>query len=135
MIGLDTNVIIRYLTQDDARQSHLANKVINEAIEKGNLLWISHLTLVETIWVLERAYKTSKIQMIEVIHILLQTEELILEKHDIVWRSLQDYKSCKSVGFADCLIGRSNVSNDCQYTYTFDKEVSKELGTFQLLKN
>lgn len=134
MIGLDTNVIIRYLTQDDPRQAALANKVIGKSTSQGQLLWISQITLCETVWVLERAYKISKDEMITVLHQLLQTQELVFDKHDIVWQALHDYKSCHSVGFVDCLIGRQNVSNDCLYTYTFDKDAVKELKTFQMLK-
>ncbi|MFI5344302.1 MAG: PIN domain-containing protein [Chlamydiales bacterium] len=134
MIGLDTNVLVRYLTQDDLIQSKLANKIINHATEQGELLWIGHVTLCETIWVLERAYKVKKETIVEILHLLLQTQELVFEHHDIVWQALQDYKSCPSVGFADCLIGRQNLSNQCAFTYTFDKEAAKELSTFHLLK-
>lgn len=134
MIGLDTNVIIRYLTQDDPLQSELANQVITRSINQGEWLWVSQITLCETIWVLERAYKLSKEEIIDILHILMQTQELVFEMHDVIWRAIQDYKMCKTVGFADCLIGRQNASNDCQFTYTFDKDASKELTTFQILK-
>lgn len=134
MIGLDTNVLVRYLTQDDPSQSALANKIIMNSVEVGELLWVSQIILCETVWVLERAYKTNKETIVEILHILLQTQELVFEHHDIVWQALQDYKSCHSVGFADCLIGRQNITNKCTFTYTFDKEAAKELSTFHLLK-
>lgn len=134
MIGLDTNVLVRYLTQDEPLQAELANQVINRAVKQGDLLWVGQITLSETVWVLERAYKIDKGEMINVLHVLLQTQELIFENHDIVWHALQDYKVSKSVGFVDCLIGRQNVSNDCAFTYTFDKNAAKELKTFQILK-
>lgn len=133
MIGLDTNVIIRYLTQDDSIQSPLSNKIISDSIDKGELLWISHITLAETVWVLERSYKISKVELMDIINILLQTQELVLENRDVVWHALQDYKDCKSVGFVDCLIGRQNISNDCVFTYTFDKKAVSELKTFQFI--
>lgn len=134
MIGLDTNVIIRFLTQDDKLQSALANKVITQSTKQGQLLWISLITLCETVWVLERAYNISKDEMINILNQLLQTQELAFEKHNVVWHALHDYKTCKSTGFVDCLIGRQNISNDCIYTYTFDKDAVKELKTFQMLK-
>lgn len=134
MIGLDTNVLIRYLTQDDVLQAELANKVIARSSHQGELLWIGQVTLCETVWVLERAYKISKAEIINILHMLLQTQELTFEKHDVIWRAIQDYKTCQSVGFVDCLIGRQNESNDCDFTYTFDKDASKELATFHLLK-
>lgn len=134
MMGLDTNVIVRYLTQDDPLQAELANKVISRATQQGQLLWVSQISLCETIWVLERAYKISKDEIIHILHLLLQTQELVFEKHDLIWRAIQDYKQCQSVDFVDCLIGRQNESNECKYTYTFDKDASKELSTFHLLK-
>lgn len=134
MIGLDTNVIVRYLTQDDPSQSELANTIINQSTSQGEVLWIAQITLCETVWVLERAYKINKKTIIEILHLLLETQELVFEYHDIVWQALQDYKSCQSVGFADCVIGRQNISNNCTFTYTFDKNAAKELPTFHLLK-
>ncbi len=134
MIGLDTNVIVRYLTQDDHHQAALANKIISKSTAEGQLLWISLITLCETVWVLERAYKISKEEIVNILHLLLQTQELVFENHNVVWHALNDYKTCNSAGFSDCLIGRQNHANDCFYTYTFDKEAVKELGTFQLLK-
>ncbi len=59
---------------------------------------------------------------------------MLFEQHDILWQALQDYKSSQSVGFADCLIGRQNISNNCAFTYTFDKNAAQELSTFHLLK-
>lgn len=134
MIGLDTNILVRYLTQDEPLQAELANKMINQSVKQGDLIWVGQIVLSETIWVLERAYKIEKEEMINVLHMLLQTQELIFENHDIVWQALQDYKESKSVGFVDCLIGRQNISHDCVFTYTFDKNAAKELKTFQILK-
>lgn len=134
MIGLDTNVIVRYLTQDDPKQGELANKIISKATGQGELLWISQITLCETVRVLERAYKISKDETVNILTILLQTQELVFENHDDVWHALQEYKVCQSVAFVDCLIGRQNVSNGCAFTYTFDKDAVKELTTFHMLK-
>lgn len=134
MIGLDTNVLVRYLTQDDPSQSAVASKMITNFVGMGEVLWVSQIILCETVWVLERAYKTNKKTIAEILHLLLQTQELVFEHHDIVWQALQDYKSSHSVGFADCLIGRQNIANKCTFTNTFDKEAAKELSTFHLLK-
>ena len=133
MIGLDTNVLVRYLTQDDPKQSSLVNKAITKAVDEGELLWISHLTLAETAWVLERAYKISKKELVEIMHTLLQTQELSIERHDIVWHALHDFKKCEAAGFVDCLIARQNNANDCRHTLTFDKDAAREIPFFQLL--
>ncbi len=75
MIGLDTNVIVRYLTQDDPSQSEIADKIISRSTDQGEMLWISQITLCETVWVLERAYKISKKTIVEILHFLLETQE------------------------------------------------------------
>lgn len=135
MIGLDTNVLIRYLTQDDPSQAEIANRMIQKVTAHSELLWVSQITLCEVVWVLDRAYKMSKVELMDILTLILQTQELVVEMHDVVWRALHDYKMSKSVGFVDCLIGRLNEVNDCSFTYTFDKSAAVELTTFHLLKH
>lgn len=131
MYGLDTNVLIRYLTQDDPEQSEKANAVISKAAKHGETFWVSQITLCETVWVLLRAYKISKEELISILHMLLQTQELVFEKHDVIYRAIHDYRKCRSAGFVDCVIGRQNESNDCEFTYTFDQGAARELTTFK----
>jgi len=107
--------------------------MITRSHDQHKLLFISHIRLAETVWVLERTYKFTKIEMCEILHKLLQTQELIIEKHDILWKGPQDYNGCKSLGFVDCLIGRQDSSNDCAFTYTFGKQTAKEQKTFHKL--
>lgn len=132
MIGLDTNLIVRYLTQDDADQSKKANDIIEKAAESGLQLWICQITLCETVWVLERGYKLPKQEILHILHELLQIPEIKIEHDNVTWLALHDYETSKSVGFVDCLIGRQNAYNGCTTTYTLDKQAAKHLHkTFQ----
>lgn len=128
MIGLDTNVIIRYLTQDDPKQAKLANEAIETAIAKGEFLRISQVTLCETVWVLERCYNSSKKEIINVVKQLLQTQQIRIEHDSITWQALRDFERHDGIDFTDCLIGRQNAANDCSFIYTFDRNVAKKLS-------
>jgi predicted nucleic-acid-binding protein len=134
MIGLDTNVLIRYLTQDDPKQSATANHFIKKSVSHGENLWIGLITLCETVWVLERAYSLSKSEITEVLRSLLSTKQIQFQEKDSVWQALGDFEESRNVSFSDCLIGRQNLSHECSHTYTFDKEAAKKLTTFHFLK-
>ena len=133
MIGLDTNVIVRYLTQDDPIQSKKANARIAKWIQDGEELWICQVTVCEVFWVLEHAYKLSKKELISVLTSLLQTRQLEIEEEDVIWAALHDYEKSSTVGFVDCLIGRKNSTHGCSCTYTFDQKAAKQLASFKLL--
>ena len=134
MIGLDTNVVIRYLVQDDPEQSKKTNQLIEKAIKDGEILWICQLTLCEIFWVLESCYDLTKEELISTLSALLQTRQIRIEQEDIAWAALRDYEKSSKVGFSDCLIGRQNAYHECICTYTFDKEATKHLtSTFKLM--
>ena len=134
MIGLDTNVIVRFLVQDDPNQSKKANQAIEKWKKEGKTLWICHSTLCEIFWVLERCYKLSRSDLTSILKSLLQTKQIKIEDQDVVWKALVDYETSKKVGFPDCLIGRKNQYHECVSTYTFDKEAAQVLPLlFKLL--
>lgn len=127
MIGLDTNVVIRYLVQDEPKQSAIATHLIEKAVADGEILWICQVTLCEIAWVLERCYSLAKSDLIQVIKQLLQTHQMRIEQDDIVWQALRDFEHLAGTDFSDCLIGRQNAFNECSFTYTFDKNAAKKL--------
>lgn len=134
MIGLDTNVVVRYLVQDDPEQSVYANQVIEKAIEQGEVLVISQITLCEVVWVLERCYSASRKELIDVLNQILQTQQLQIEHDTVAREALRDFENNAGVDFSDCLIGRKNISRGCSFTYTFDKNAGKKLSAaFKLL--
>jgi len=128
MIGLDTNVVIRYLVQDDPSQTKRANQLIENLTHAGETLWICQITLCEIFWVLERCYKLNKQELVNVLTSLLQTRQFHVEGDDVAWQALKDYERNSSVDFSDCLIGRQNAHCECVHTYTFDKNAAKQLS-------
>ncbi len=127
MIGLDTNVVVRYLVQDEPKQAKLASRIIEKAVADGKTLMISLVTLCEIVWVLERCYKLKREELIDVIRQLLQTQQIVVESEGVARQACLDFEHGASVDFSDCLIGRQNVLNGCSFTYTFDKNAAKKL--------
>ena len=132
MIGIDTNVLIRYIVEDDAEQAKLATELIEKKCSSKNPAFISLMVLCELIWVLSYSYKCQKEEIKEVLQNLLLTENFHVEYHTIAWQAFYDYEN-GNFDYSDCLISRLNQHNECETTWTFDKKASK-LKSFQLLK-
>jgi len=132
MIGLDTNVLLRYITQDDPTQSNLATDFIDLNCTEETPGYICHIVLCELTWVLESNYKQSKEIIIQLIEELLQINQLEILQPETVWRALTDYKN-SNADFADHLIAHSNKANGCTETITFDKKAGKQ-PLFKILK-
>lgn len=128
MIGLDTNVLVRFLVQDDPFQSNLANRLIEQTVDSGKILWISQVTLCETVWVLKKCYKLSKAEILHILHEILLVLQIKVENEIAVNLALIDFETTNKVDFADCLIGRQNAQNNCERTYTFDEAAATQLS-------
>ena len=126
MIGLDTNVIVRYFAQDHEKQSAAASSLIDSlTVEEPG--FISTVTLVEMVWVMQGAYKASKSEIVQILQKLLQTRELIVQDADIAFQALSRYADAKT-GFADCLIERIGHRHGCTDTVTFDVNAAETAG-------
>ena len=90
MIGLDTNVIVRYIAQDDPRQSAAATRIFEKRVTDKNHGFISCIALCETLWVLGRAYRQPKEKLLDVVTALLESDNLEIERRDQVWSALAD---------------------------------------------
>ncbi len=132
MIGLDTNVLIRFLTQDDAVQAKIATKFINSNCSEESPAYICHVVLCELVWVLESNYLQTKETIIRLIEELLQISQLEIMESESVWRALGDFKN-SNADFADHLIAGSNFVNGCSTTVTFDKKAGKQ-PLFEMLE-
>lgn len=131
MIGLDTNVLVRYFAQDDPLQSPLAVDFIESVCSEKHPGFINHIVLCETVWVLDRCYHIEKDTIVSILQKILKTEQFKVEGVEQVWRALKEYK--KTVAdFADCLLAQNNIGNGCTHTVTFDKKASVSAG-YQLL--
>lgn len=130
MIGLDTNVLVRYFAQDDRRQSRVAGQLI-ESLTVEQPGFVSVVTLAETVWVLEDVYGRSHDEVAAILESLLQTEGIEVQMADVVAQALRRFRSSRA-DFADHLIERLGASADCTATVTFDKVAARDAG-FHLL--
>ena len=131
MIGLDTNVVIRYLVQDDKKQSAASTRFIEKSLTTDAPGYINHISLCEIVWVLQRCYGVTKPQVQEIIEGLLTTKQLNVENVEATWKALRAFDE-KSADFCDALIGQVNIHSGCEYTVTFDKKAASLPG-FDLL--
>ena len=92
MIGLDTNILIRYLTNDDKEQAKLASKVIEEYTSQSQSLFINNIVMCELVWVLTRGYKYKKDQIVSVLRHILRAIEFSFEDQSILWEALDEYE-------------------------------------------
>ena len=120
MIGLDTNILVRYLAQDDPIQSPLATDAIDFRLTGGNPGFVSIVAMVETVWVLDRAYGIADDEIAAAIERVLQADTLVVENEQEVFTAMIALKE-GSGSFADALIGALGVKAGCSCTLTFDK--------------
>jgi predicted nucleic-acid-binding protein len=123
MIGLDTNILVRYLTQDHAVQSAAAVKVI-ESLSSQLPGFLPLVVIAELVWVLQFSYHFKKPEIEHVIDRLLRSQELIVERAEIVSQALRKFRVSRA-NFADCLIERCGHAAECQYVLTFDKHATE----------
>lgn len=124
MIGLDTNVVIRYLVQDDAAQARKANQLIESVLTPDAPGFINLTTLCEIVWVLKRNYQVNKPALIGIVGGLLTTKQLLVEDVAVAWRALRAYEA-GSADFSDAVIACTNTGHGCDQTVTFDKRAAK----------
>ena len=127
MLGIDTNVLVRFLVRDEQTQFEKARKLLKREISNGRRVFINQLVLLEAEWVLRSRYGLTKTQMLETISGLLDAPDIQLEDEPaveeavFVWRDANAY-------FADCLIGARNRRLGCNATATFDTKALKLPG-------
>jgi predicted nucleic-acid-binding protein len=127
MLGLDTNVLIRYLVQDDRRQYEKAKRLIHREVGKGEPVFVNLLVLLEIEWVLRSRYELSKAEILAVLSALLDAADLAFEDETSVEYALYSWKD-SAVDFADCLIEARNRRLGCRATATFDGKALKLAG-------
>ena len=131
MIGLDTNLLIRYRTKDDTSQYTRVKRLIEEAVERDERLLINCAVLCEVTWVLDTAYEYSRADIADALERILETAQFDIERAHEARQALGDFRSTKA-GFADALIGRVNRALGAKQTFTFDRDL-KALDTFAVL--
>jgi predicted nucleic-acid-binding protein len=126
MIGLDTNVLVRYLVQDDPEQSAAAECLLQTFTPEAPG-FISAVSIIELVWVLQSCYEAGRHDIKSVMEDLLRTRELVVERADLIWQSLRIFIQGKA-DFADCVIERCGQAAGCNYTITFDQDAANSAG-------
>ena len=127
MLGLDTNVLVRFLVRDDEAQFEKARRLIKREVAAGSGIFVNQLVLLETEWVLRSRYSLTKNRIIEVISGLLEASDVQFEDEPAIEEALFTWKDA-SADFADCLIGAKNRRLGCRATATFDVRAGKLAG-------
>lgn len=125
MIGIDTNIIIRYITQDDETQSQKANDLIDNQLSIKQQGFITLLSMVEISWVLESCYKQDRHEVLSILNDLLAIRQLVVEQSDIAYLAIKRCNENTKTDFSDALITIINEHQGCDITYTFDKKAQK----------
>ncbi len=120
MIGLDTNVLVRYFAQDDPVQSKRATELIESRLSEDEPGFVSVVAMVGMVWVLRRSYRQPDRRIAAVIERMLQSDALIVENEQDVFTAMVALKE-GSGSFADALIAAVGMSAGCSHTVTFDR--------------
>lgn len=126
MRGLDTNVLLRYFTRDEPEQASVARKMIQDAEDHDERLFVSVIVLCEVIWVLRgRTYRYRREEMVHLLELLLQTPRFEVQHRREVYLALRDFAEGEA-DFSDYLIGRLGRDAGCRDTVTFDSRLATE---------
>jgi predicted nucleic-acid-binding protein len=131
MIGLDTNIIVRYLTQDDPAQTRAATKLI-ESLSAEEPGFVALIVVAELAWVLQKSYGSTRDEIGKVLESLLRAKSLFVERTDLVWQAVRQFSAGRA-DFSDCLVERCANAAGCEWTVTFDQIAAAEAG-MRLLK-
>ena len=124
MKGIDTNILVRFLTKDDVLQAEVAKRFILSCRENGIPCFINKVVLCELVWVLETVYRHSKQDIIHVLEGILSRESFAVEDSAAARSALYYYKK-GPVDFADAMIAVTNRHLGCTSTVTFDKKAAQ----------
>lgn len=129
--ALDTNVLVRLATRDDADQFKKAEKLVRDTFSQSSPAWISVIVVVEYTWVLTKLYQYSRKEIANTLTALIETDCFRVEDQNLVRTAIRLYLETKA-DFSDCLILFRNQENGSEITHTFDRQAAK-LSGFELI--
>ncbi len=122
MTGVDTNVLVRYLVEDDPEQARRVHKFLGTARAAGEQVWISSVVLCETLWILRSAFRRPRAEILNAVEQILDTDLFLVEEEDAVRRAVQISRR-RPGDLADHLIGQLHLRKGCRFTLTFDRSL------------
>jgi predicted nucleic-acid-binding protein len=132
MIGIDTNVLVRYMTEDDPEQTKVVHRFLLTCRSEMEAVFISSVVLCEAAWVLRSTYRIDKARILNAVEHLLSADLFLVERADAARVAIQQARS-ESGDFADYLIGAIHLGQGCRHTVTFDRDL-KNSPAFRVLK-
>ena len=132
MIALDTNVLLRYLAQDDPAQSARATEIIERHLTAENPGFVSLVWILEIVWVLGSLYKRTRGEIAEHIEMMLAADSLEVQNEQEVYQAVVALRNGTG-SFEDALIGSIGIWLGCSATLTFDENAAKRLNGFRLI--
>jgi predicted nucleic-acid-binding protein len=127
MIALDTNVLVRFLVEDDKAQAAAAAALVKRAIDADEALFVAEVVLCEVVWVLDFSYKVPRAEIVDALGRLLHARHLSFRAPDLLARALAAFASGKG-DFADYVIREHSVAAGCEAVATFDRALLEESG-------
>ncbi len=131
MIGLDTNVLVRYVVRDDPGQTAAATRLVESECTPDSPGIVTLVVLCELVWVLERGYRYDRGEIAGVLRRLLGAQEIRVERSDLAWQALNGYED-GAAGFADVVIGLCGREEGAESTWTFDRKAAGT-GLFKVI--
>jgi predicted nucleic-acid-binding protein len=132
MIGLDTNVLLRYLVQDDPAQSPRATAIVERRLTAQNPGFVSLVSILEIVWVLGSLYKRTRWEIADHIEMILAADTLEVQNEQEVYQAVVALRNGTGT-FEDALIGSIGIWKGCSATLTFDEDAAKHLNGFRLI--
>jgi predicted nucleic-acid-binding protein len=130
--ALDTNVLIRFLTNDDEEQAQKVLQLFQVAENYNETFFVPLLVVLELVWVLKAVFNCSKDEVIKALENLMAMPVLVLEQADAVFNSLRDAKT-SNYDISDLLIAHTAIANGAEMVFTFDQKAANHV-MFELLK-
>jgi predicted nucleic-acid-binding protein len=124
MIGIDTNVLVRYLAQDDPAQSRRATSFIEKECTASSPGFVGLIVLAEVVWVSESVYGATKEEVANIVRRILSIKQLLVQDAETAWKALRNFEA-GSADFADCLVANCAATAGCGSIVTFDKLAAK----------
>lgn len=130
MIGLDTNVLVRYLAQDHARQAKLATQLVDRQLSAADPGFVSIVVLAELCWVLKRLYGATLAELVDTVEDMLGLPQFHIERREVVQAAVARAKAAKGAktGLVEAMISELATAEACRHTLTFDKGASRGAG-------
>ncbi len=127
MIGLDTNVLVRYFVQDDVAQASTARRIIEEQLLTEGPGYVSLVVIAELVWVIGKAYSRSRADLVRLLETMLGADNLLIQNEREVYRAMEALKTGEG-SFADALIAELGRWAGCKTTLTFDRKAARISG-------